>query len=475
MKALLASTATALILLLPLGAPILAQEVGEPFRPARIAPQPEVKYPRVKRQIFVPRADGKRDELQHLLYLAESANTQAKRGRGYRHLGEILVKAGRSAEAMRAYEAAALQGDGPSVTIVMQAHAEGRYRPAWASELVQMVYLPRARQQGTSGPLLMADLAASGKVKGIGSATEWLELAAARGSTQATIRLAEAAEARGQIKTAAKYYASVDKFSKLDRALKQVRVNLLGEKKKRNSKLAIAWLDYAASFDATATAKVAGTLWRKQIGTESARGRLLEVALAGGIDPQGGGSGFVTRLREAKTDAERARILDEIRVAADGGNAAAALAFAQDRLAAADAKAEDDAYHYLEQAIAAGLAPAITDAAGRLVAMGQDSPRTAKLLEALTKAADAGVVPAMSSLADLYAWGGPVPTDQQKSLDYMRAAADAGQVEAQLKLGLHFAQKTADPESPQLARKYLEAAAKQGSAPAQAYLASLKT
>ena len=475
MKSLLASTATALVLLA--ATPTFAEiaEVGEPFRPARIAAQPDVKYPRVKREIFVPRADGKRDELQHLLYLAESGNTQGKRARGYRNLAEILIKAGRGGEAMRAYEAAALQGDGPSITIIMQAHSEGKYTPVWGAELVQLVYLPRARANGTSGPMLMADLAASGKVKGIGTATEWLELAASRGSTQATIRLAEAAEAKGEIKTAAKYYASVDKFSKLDRALRQVRVNLLGEKKKRDSKLAVAWLNYATSIDSGAAAKVASSLWRKEVGTESARARLLEVALAGGIDPQGGGSGFNTRLREAKTDEERARILDEIKVAADGGNAAAALAFAQDRLAIADATVEDEAYAYLEQAIAAGLEPAVTDAAGRLVALGKDSPRVPELLEALSKAAQAGVVPAMWSLADVYAWGGAVPADEAKSLDYMRAAADAGHVEAQLRLGLHFAQKTADPESPQLARHYLEAAAKQGSAPAEAYLASLKT
>ncbi|RYE83769.1 MAG: hypothetical protein EOP19_13105, partial [Hyphomicrobiales bacterium] len=118
---------------------------------------------------------------------------------------------------------------------------------------------------------------------------------------------------------------------------------------------------------------------------------------------------------------------------------------------------------------------AVTDAAGRLVALGKDSPRAAPLLEALIKAADGGAVAAMFSLADLYAWGGAVPADQEKSLGYMRAAADAGHAEAQLRLGLHFAQKTADPEAPDLARHYLTAAAKQGSAPAEAYLASLKS
>jgi TPR repeat protein len=425
----------------------------------------------------VPRADGKRDQLQHLLYLAESPNTQRKRARGYRNLAEILLKAGRGAEAMRAYEAAALQGDGPSATVIMRAHSEGRYNPVWLAELLPLVYVPRAQADGTGGPMLMAQLTASGKIKGYGSSGEWLQLAASRGSTQATIKLAEAAEYSGNIKSAAQLYASVDDLSKLDRALRQAKVSLLGDGRKTNSKLALAWLDYAASIDSAAAAKVAGSLWRKEAGSESARGHLLEVALAGGVDPQGGGGGggYFTRLREAKTDEERTALLVEIKTAADGGNASAALAWAQDGLGRADASLEDEAYAFLAQAVAAGLEPAVTDAAGRLVALDKDSPRVAALLEAMSKAADAGVVAAMWSLADLYAWGGPVAADQDKSLTYMRAAADAGHVEAQLRLGLHFAQRTADPEGPQLARHYLEAAAKQGSAPAEAYLASLKT
>jgi len=481
MKSLLASAAIALVLALPLvAAPAFARnettEVGEPFDPGRVI-DIDTKYPRVKREIFVPRADGKRDQLQHLLYLAESPNTQRKRARGYRELAEILIKVGRDAEAMRAYEAAALQGDGPSATIVMQAHSEGRYVPVWISELLPLVYVPRAQAAGTGGPMLMAELTASGKVKGYGSSGEWLQLAASRGSTQATIKLAEAAERKGNIKSAAQLYASIDKLSKLERALRQAKVSLLGEDRKANADLALAWLDYAAAIDSAATAKVAGSLWRKEAGPESARDHLLEVALAGGVDPQGGGGGggYFTRLREAKTDEERTALLVEIKTAADGGNASAALAYAQDSLSRADASLEDAAYGYLEQAVAAGLEPAVTDAASRLVALDKDSPRVAALLDAMSKAADAGVVPAMWSLADLYTWGGPVAADQDKSLSYMRAAADAGHVEAQLRLGLHFAQKTTDPEGPQLARHYLEAAAKQGSAPAEAYLASLKT
>lgn len=480
MKSLLASAALALIL----ATPALAQNgpllvVGEEaFDPGQSV-EVEVEFPRVKREIFVPRPDGKRDELQHLLYLAESPNTQRKRARGYRNLAEILLQVGRGAEAMRAYEAAALQGDGPSATIVMREHAEGRYVPVWFAELLSLVYVPRAKAGGTGGPLLLAELISSGQVTGVGSADEWLRIAAARGNTTATVRLAEAAEYDGQIKSAAQLYASVDKISKLDRALRQAKVSLLGEERKQNSKLAVAWLDYAASIDSGAAAKLAGSLWRKEVGTNSARDHLLEVALAGGIDPQaskggGGGGGYFTRLREAKTDDERTKILEEVKVAADAGNASAALAWAQDSLGRADAESEDEAYAYLEQAVSAGLEQAVTDAAGRLVALGKDSPRVAPLLEAITKAADAGVVPAMWSLADLYAWGGPVEADQEKSLSYMRAAADAGHVEAQFRLGLHFAQQTADPEGPELARHYLEAAAKQGSAPAEAYLAGLK-
>lgn len=472
MKSLLASAALILFLASPSFAASESTEVGEPFNPGRIV-QLDTKYPRVKRQILVPRADGKRDELQHLLYLAESPNTQRKRARGYRDLAEILLQVGRGTEAMRAYEAAALQGDGPSATIVMRAHAEGRYQPVWLPELLRLVYVPRAKADGTGGPLLLAELITSGRVQGLGSASEWLQLAASRGSTQAGIKLAEAAEFSGKIATASKLYAQVDTISKLDRALRQARVSFLGEERKQNTKLALAWLDYARELDSAATAKQAANLWKKQTGPDSARAHLLEVALAGGIDPQskGGSSGSFGRLRDAKTPEERAAILAELKTAADAGSATAALAYAQDRLA--DASLAEEGYPYLEQALAAGLEPAIAEAAGRLVSLPKDSPRAVSLLDAMTKAADSGAVTAMWALADLYAFGGPVPADSERSLAYLRSAADAGYLEAQLRLGLQYAQQKTNPEQVELARHYLEAAAKQGSAPAKTYLAAL--
>lgn len=477
MKSFLAPLAMALLLGVPLVAtPAISgsseTEVGVAFTPGKIDPK-GVEYPRVKRQIFVPRADGKRDELQHLLYLAESANTTRKRARGYRDLAEILLKAGRGAEAMRAYEAAALQGDGPSATVVMRAHSEGRYEPVWLPELLTLVYMPRAKADGTGGPLLMAELIGKGRVQGLGTANEWLQLAASRGSSAAGIKLAEAAEFSGKIAAASKLYARVDTISKLDRALRQARVSFLGEERKQNTKLALAWLDYASQLDSAAAAKQAANLWKKHTGSDDAQASLLEVALAGGIDPQGGGGGSFNRLRDAKTAEERDAILAELKTAADAGNASAALAIAQDRLGLADPALEDEGYTYLQQALAAGLEPAITDGAGRLVALPKDSPRATALLDAMSKAADAGAVSAMWALADLYAYGGPVAADPERSLAYLRSAADAGHLQAQLRLGLQFAQQKSDPEQVALARHYLEAAANQGSAPAKTYLAAL--
>lgn len=434
---------------------------------------PAIKYPRKKRVVFNPRADGKRDQLQHLLYLAESPDTARKRGRGYRHLAEILLRVGRNTEAMRAYEAGALQGDGPSATVIMRAHADGRFKPNYLAELLPLVYVPRARMGGTSGPMLMAELAASGRIKGFGTSGEWLQVAASRGSTQATVQLAEAAERQGKLQTAAKLYASIDKISRLDRALRQARVNYLGEDTKRNSALGLAWLERAIAIDAAAAGKQAASLYRKDVGPEEARARLMDVALAAGINPQGSG-GFSTRLREATSAEARDAILAEIRQAADAGNAAAALTFAQDRLALGDSSVEPEAFAYLEQALSAGLEPAVSDAAGRLVSLPPDSPRAQSLLAAITRAADSGGAAAMWALADLYAWGGPVAADPDKSLHYVQLAADAGQVEAQLRLGLHFAQQKADPEQAKLALRYLEAAAGQGSAPAKAYLAAFE-
>jgi TPR repeat protein len=467
MMSVLASLAATLLLSLPISAlPVVTA--------TQVQAAEGIKYPRVKREVFFPRPDGKRDQLQHLLYLAESPNTAPKRGRGYRILGDTLQKVGRIEEAMRAYEAGALQGDGPSTTIIMRAHAEGTYQPLYLNELLPLAYVPRAQELGTSGPMLMAELTAAGRIEGFGTEAEWLALAASRGSSAAILKLAEAAERDGDIKSALQLYASADSsMSKLDRALRQARVYYLGRDTKPNSKLALKWLAYAADLDSAATAQVAAGLYKKDAGTEEARAKLLDIALAGGIDPQGSG-GYVSRLRTAKTDDERKALLPEIKTAADNGNASAALALAQDQLALADPALEDDAYHYLELAVAAGLEPAVTDAAGRLVGLPVGSPRAEALLTAMKSAADSGVVPAMLALADLYAWGGPVAADQALSLKYVQAAADAGHIESQLKLGLHFAQASADPEQAERARHYLEAAAKQGSAPAEAYLASLK-
>jgi TPR repeat protein len=473
MKSLLKPIATALLLSLPL-LPMPTISIGQEFSLEDDVPD-VIRYPRKQRPIFVPRADGKRDQFQHLLYLAESPPTARKRAKAYRYLAEILGKVGRNSEAMRAYEAGALQGDGPSATEIMQAHAAGRFKPNYLSELIELVYLPRAKAGGTGGPMLMAKLVGSGKVKGVGSSSDWLQLAASRGSTEATLQLAEGAERRGKIASAAKLYASIDKMSKLDRALRQARVHLLGEDTKPNGELALAWLDHAATIDAAAAGKQAESLYRREAGSEDVRAKLLEVALASGYSPKGGGGGgYGARLRAAATADERAQLLVEMTQAADAGDAGAALALAQEQLVQADPALEESGYVYLLKAVEAGLEPAVTDAAARLAGMASDSPRAASLLAALTKSADGGSVPAMWALVDLYAFGGAIAADPEKSLSYLQAAADAGHAEAQLRLGLHFAQQQADPEKVELARHYLEAAADQGSAPAKAYLAGFK-
>lgn len=471
MKTLFTPFALALLLAGPLSwvpTASLSQEVSIEDEAPEV-----IKYPRHKWVVFTPRADGKRDEFQHLLYLAESPPTARKRARGYRYLAEILSKVGRNSEAMRAYEAAALQGDGPSATVIMQAHAAGRYTPGYLRELIALVYVPRARSGGTGGPLLLAKLVASGKVKGVGSSSEWLQLAAARGSTQATVELAEAAERKGKVAAAAKLYASIDTISKLERALRQARVNLLGEGTKANGELALAWLELAARIDAEAAGKQAAGLYRKAVGSDAVRARLLEAAVAAGFDPEGSG-GYGSRLRTAATADERAKALAELSRAAAAGNAVAALTLAQYQLAQSDPALEESGYAHLLVAVTAGLEPAVTDAAARLAALPPDAPRAPQLLAALTQSAEAGAVTAMWALADLYGFGGPVAADPAQSLAYLRAAADAGHAEAQLRLGLHFAQQKADPEQAKLARHYLEAAADQGSAPAKAYLAGFK-
>lgn len=432
---------------------VLSPATAQPYPPGKSSPFP----------IFVPRPDGKRDRFQHLLFLAEHGRNDAERGKGYRYLGEILIRVGRNEEALRAYEAGGIRGDRPSARIVMDAYERRRYRPLMLVELIDAAVLPDAQNGSVTSALHLADLLAAGTIKGkrFGTSGDWLRFAAAQGSSTALRRLAEGAERRGDIKSAIGYYAQLDtNLSKTDRALRQARVYYLGEDVKRNAEVAIAWLNYASTRDVEAAGRIAARLYRQAGNSDET---LLKIAEAGGINPNGSG-GFSARLAAAASEDERQAILAEIKAAADGGNADAALAYWRVMGPAGDTA-------YLATAVSGGSAAAATDALGFL-ARSPASDDTAAMLAALEDAAAAGSVEAMKALGALYSAGGPVVADNARSLEYFRQAADAGDADAQLRVGLHFAQSPANPDL-ELARHYLAAAAEQGSASARAYLEAL--
>jgi TPR repeat protein len=418
---------------------------------------------------------GERDRFQHLLFLAEHGRDARDRGRKYRNLGAVLVKAGRHKEALRAYEAGALEGDAPSANIVVQAWLDRAYKPQKVAALVSMSVLPKAQSGSVSSALLMADLLASGKIKGEGFETSgyWLLQAAKLGSGTAQRRLAEAAERRGEIKTAANYYAALDKTGgKLDRALRQAKVYYLGQDVRQNADIGIAWLKYAAAIDAEAAGKLAAKLIRTVPGSD-AEDLLLEFADAAGVSvtSEGGRAGPSTRLAAAASPAEREAVLAALRSEADAGAIDSAIVLW--RALNADRADAETQRPYLLVAAKAGNRSAITTASKLLLRSLDGSPETAALLEAVQAAADGGNVDAMLVLANLFAAGGPVSLDPAKSLFYFRAAADKGDAEAQFRVGLYFSQGAGNEADMDLARQYLAAAAAQGSLSAQAYLDAL--
>ena len=417
---------------------------------------------------------GDRDRFQHLLFLAERGRDARDRGRKYRNLGAMLVKAGRNQEALRAYEAGALQGDGTSAGIVIDAWLAKSYKPQQLGTLVSMAILPRAQSGNISSILLMADLLGTGKIKGGEYKTSgyWLDQAAKLGSGTAQRRLAESAERRGDIKSAAIYYAALDKTgSKLARALRQTKVFYLGQDVRQNTDVALAWLKYAAGIDPLAAGKLAAKLMRTAPGSEG-EDVLIAYADAAGVSTSTGGSaGPSTRLAAATSPEERLTILATLKGEADAGAIDAAIVVW--RALKEDQAPPEEQRPYLLVAAKAGNTSAITATSKLLLRSFESTPESAELLAAVQAAADAGNVDAMLALANIYAAGGPVVADTDKSLFYFRAAADKGDVDAQYRVGLYFSQHSPDADTLDLARQYLAAAAAQGSASAQAYLDSL--
>jgi TPR repeat protein len=422
---------------------------------------------------------GDRDRFQHLLFLAEHGRDARDRGRKYRNLGAVLSKAGRGKEALRAYEAGALEGDGTSAGIVVDAFLARRYKPQQLGALAAAAILPRAESGNISSALLLSELLSTGRIKGASFRTSgyWLDKAAKSGSGTAQRMLAESAERRGDIRTAANYYAALDKTgSRLARALRQAKHYYLGEEVRQNVDLGLAWLNYASALDATAAGKLASKLTRQAPGSDGEEALYAMARSAGIVETVKQGTGVQTlgpsaRLAAATTDAERETVLAALKSEADSGALDSAIVYW--RALAVSGAAVDVQAPYLLVAVKAGNVKAINAAAKLLIITSTPGPDTDALVAAITTAADAGNVDALLALAALYATGGPVVPDETKSLNYYRAAADHGDADSQLRVGVYFAQDTTNDETLDLARQYLAAAAAQGSVPAQAYLDAL--
>lgn len=426
--------------------------------------------------------DG-RDAVDYYRLAAEIETDPQRRGRFLRDLADALTRRSDPQGALQAYEQAALLGDRASGSRVLQAQAAGQYMPGDLEGIARTVYVPRARdEKSVSAALLLADLTGSGQLQAgeFRNSVFWLELAASYGSNSALTRLAGLAEARGDLAAASRLFSRANpEIPALRRALTQARRAFNGEDgRARDFKLAFAWLSFASRLDAAETAKVAARLYRDAADGAN-RERLAALAKAGGVDVLArdedgdGAGGFLTRYRDAPTDADRAAILAEARRVADqSGNPDAAFAVARIlSLASPDPVAE--AFDYYALALRGGNARALPHLRDRLATMRPGDPGTDNYLRAIVGAADSGNVEAMLILSGFYASGGPVAQDIAESQSRLFQAADAGNADAQFRAGVLLS----DPASPILdaarARRYLEAAAAQGNEAAASFLQGL--
>ncbi|MBB4193048.1 TPR repeat protein [Rhizobium aethiopicum] len=434
---------------------------------------PKLAYEDAKAQIGHQKAGFKslRDPEQLLSYAAQNAKTPDEVVRYNRAYGKLALDHGKSQEAYAAYERAALAGDASAGRRLVKGQLDGVYQPENVSMIAKSVYLPlTADKSDANTRLLLAQLVDQGKIGGAESRTVdlWLNEAAAAGATKAFRQLAERAEKSGNVALASDYYYRAEKTSKADRALRQARVQYLGLEGGPNPKLGHAWLELARKLDKQGAGQLAARVYRTTSGaTDGAY--LISVATAAGVDVLSREQ-LLEAYRGAKTDLDRAKILEPLKAAARKNDPNASFELAAIYISTRGEPSEIN--NLLVESYSKGKPEALDLMISQLMRAEAGQGAANILFDGVVKAAQKGNVEAARSLSSLYRIGGFKAADRAESLKWLQQAADAGDAKSQYELGVDLYENGGNQQSKQMALQYLNKAAGQGDLFALTYLKS---
>ncbi|UWU16989.1 SEL1-like repeat protein (plasmid) [Rhizobium sullae] len=434
---------------------------------------PEFAYDDAKAQIGYEKAGFKsrRDPEPLLAYAAQHAKAEDEVIRYNRAYANLVRGRGKSGEAYTAFERAALAGDASSGRRLVKGHLDGVYRPANVPMIARSVYLPlTADKSDANTRLLLAQLLERGEIGGgeFRTADAWLNEAASAGSTKAFRELAERAEKSGNVALASDYYYGADKTSKADRALRQARVQYLGLESGSNPKLGHAWLELARKLDKQGAGQLAARVYRATSGGRDGS-YLISVATSAGVNVLSREQ-LLEAYRSAKTDLDRAKILEPLKAAARNNDPNASYELAAIYIGMRGDPSEINGL--LVKAYSKGKPEALDLMISQLMRAEAGRQAADILFDGVVEAAQKGNVEAARSLSSLYRIGGFKPADRTESLKWLQRAADAGDAKSQYELGVDLYENGGNPQSKQMALQYLNEAAGQGDPFALTYLKS---
>ncbi|TCM78608.1 Sel1 repeat-containing protein [Rhizobium sp. BK068] len=434
---------------------------------------PKLAYNDAKVQIGYEKAGFKsrRDPEQLLAYAAQHAKAEDEVVRYNRAYGNLVLNRGKSSEAYAAFERAALAGDASAGRRLVKGHLAGVYRPANVPMIARSVYLPlTADKSDANTRLLLAQLLDSGEIGGgeFRTADAWLDEAAAAGATKAFRELAERTEKSGNVALASDYYYRADKTSKADRALRQARVHYLGLEGGPNPKLGHAWLELARKLDKQGAGQLAARVYRATSGGRDGS-YLISVATAASVNVLSREQ-LLEAYRSAKTDLDRAKILEPLKAAARSNDPNASYELAAIYIGTRGDPSEINSL--LVKAYSKGKPEALDLMISQLMRAEAGQEAADILFDGVVKAAQKGNVEAARSLSSLYRIGGFKAADRAEGRKWLQRAADAGDAKSQYELGVDLYENGGNPQSKQIALQYLNKAAGQGDLFAQSYLKS---
>lgn len=388
-----------------------------------------------------------------------------------RTYANFLIDNGKSGEAYAAFERAALAGDRSSGRRLVKAQTDGVYRPSNLANVARKVYVPLTSDKSEVGArVLLANLVDEGQLSAsqFGNSEKWLSEAAEAGGASALRQLAQRAEAKGNLNLALDYYTRADKTTRADRALRQARTNYLGQDGPVNVKRGHAWMEISRKLDRQGAAQLSARIYRQTSGGRDGA-YLASVASAGGVSVVSQ-SQPVSAYKAAKTDEERKKLVEPLKMAAANGNTEAAMVLAQ--LYIGIGADPSEASDLLVKAYQRGKSDALAPILALLMQAERGQPYAEPLFNVAMKAAANGNVAAARALSSLYSIGGYKPANEDERLKWLQEAADAGDPKSQYEFGLYLYENGKTERSKEMASQYLLKASERGDAFAIAYVKS---